>query len=111
MDKDSFPDDFSRKPFKIGHKQHPVSRFVPNLLAKPLFSRPDLWFMGTRGDRVVVTYCPNDRTLAYYRVSLAKFKDLAMANSLPRVEKVVTVPRTVEWIGTIIHRDLSVFSI
>lgn len=108
---DGFPEDFKRRPIKIGHKQHPVSRFIPTLLAKPLFSRSDLWYMSTRSDRVVITYCPEDRTLEYYNISLAKFRELCLANTLPRVDKKVTVPRTVEWIGTIINRDLSVFTI
>lgn len=101
------PDDFKRKPFKIGHKQHPVCRFIPSLLAKPLFSHQGLWYMGTRGDKLVVTYNPEERKLEYYQVSMDGFRDKVMANSLPFVKKTSIVPKTVEWIGTIINRDLS----
>lgn len=94
----------ARESIVIGNSTHPVQEYVRGLYVYPVPGRVDLWYARSTADDVVVTYRQRDRTLCFYEMSFAEFKQHVEASTLPNVD-VVEIPETDKYIGNAIWRE------
>ena len=95
----------TRESIVLGNSEHPVADLVVSLMAKPVPSRDDLWYIRTKSDAVTVTYRPSDRSLCVYEFGFAEFKQHVANKTLPNLE-VYDVPQTDKYIGNAVNRVL-----
>ena len=96
----------NRESIVIGNSTHPVVEYVRGLYVYPVPGRTDLWYVRSTADDMVITYRLRDRTLCFYEMSFAEFKQHVEASTLPNVD-VVDIPDTEKYIGNAIFRELN----
>ena len=94
-----------RESIAIGNSEHPVGELVVSLLAKPVPSRSDLWYIRTISDKCTVTYRPADKSFCVYEFGFEAFKQHVKAGTLPNID-VYDIGDTDKYIGNEINRVL-----